>query len=378
MKNDANKKKLERLIESIVVELLQEEEDIVTQDPLIKIFISPFTDVIKTAKGELEKTAAVGYSNFKNLTKQAAALAIPFIAPSIIGDIQEKSEQELEQRLNKINDRYAEVLKRNWDTIRGRDVWGITFMLDPTFGIANKFAMRAPYATLGALEVLTGGNPKVTELKEKARKLVQHVTPAYLSSFGGGSGGGGGGIGGGGYGGFWGEIGDMGFGGFGESINYVTEQQAQAQQQGQSKNQPQYTPEQIKKIKDKLAKAVIALKSDSAVQKSLQNSKIVQELQTGAFEAIEETLNPVLKATTYEQLESAIGPEFSKFKQELMKLAPEELKKPENLKELQQALVPQIKQAYKNVLIKQLQRISKQHPNVSEQISKLIQQINNA
>lgn len=370
MKNAVNKKKLEKLIENVVREILQEEEDIVTQDPLIKIFISPFTDVIKTAKGELEKTAAVGYTNIKNLAKQAAALAIPFIAPGIISHIQENSEQELEERLNKINDRYAEVLKRNWDTVRGRDVWGITFMLDPTFGIANKFAMRAPYATLGVLEVLTGGNPKVTELKEKAKKLVRHVTPAYLSSFGGGSGGGGGG--GGGYGGFWGEIGDMGFGGFGESVKYVIEQQTQKQRQ------PQYTPEQIKKIKDRMAQAVISLKSDPSVQKSLKNSKIAQELQAGAFETIEETLNPVLKATTYEQLKSAIGSEFGKFEQKLMNTIPEEMKKPENIKELHQALVPQVKQVYKNVLIKQLQRVSKQHPNVSDEISKLIQQINNA
>ena len=55
----ANIKDLETLIETIVHEALMKESDSLADDPLVTAFISPFTDIIKTAKGEIEKTAAV-------------------------------------------------------------------------------------------------------------------------------------------------------------------------------------------------------------------------------------------------------------------------------------------------------------------------------
>lgn len=355
MKKTTNKKSLTDLIESIVLEIINEaEEDIITQDPLVKIFVTPFTDIIATAKGELEKNVAIGYSTIKNIAKQAAVLAIPFFAGSMIDDIQKNSEAKLNQRLSQINQRYASVLKRNWDTVRGRDVWGITFMLDPSFGIAEKFILRAPYAALGILEILTGAHPKVTDLKEKARRLVHHVTPSYLSSTGASAGGGG--YGGVGYGDFFGDFSDAGFG---ESFNPLKEQQVNP-----------------KAVKEKIITAITNLKSDPEIQKALATSAISKELQAGALEAIQNTIKPVMSASSYDQLKRVIGPEFDKWEQEYMKTVPEEAKTPENIKELQKALVPHIKNVYRTVLQKQLQKLSKEHPSISKSIETINQQIN--
>jgi len=382
MKKDAEKK-LKVLIESLVEQYINEfEDDIVAQDPLIKIFITPFTDVIKTAKGELEKTVAVTATTITSLAKQAAVLAIPFFASSMIDDIQEESQKKLEERLSTINERYADVLKRNWDTVRGRDVWGITFMLDPSFGIAEKFALRAPYAALGVLEVLTGGHPKVTELKQKAKKLVHHVTPDYLSSVGAATYGGGGGFGGG-FGGY-GEYGD--FGGFGESVKRLREQQAQQAQprqqvQQQQQAQPQQQPTaqqqaQLENVKKRIGAAISALKQDPAIQQAIQQGPVAKQMQAAALESIQSVVQPVLSASTYEQLKKAIGSEFNKYEQEYMKEIPEEVKNDSQaLEQFQEQLVPQLKQSYIAVLVKQLQRLAKTHPSIAKPMQSLIQKI---
>lgn len=376
MKIDKNKKKLKTLIESLVVEYLSEEEDIVAQDPLIKIFITPFTDVIRTAKGELEKNIAITASTIKNLAKQTAVLAIPFFAASEIKEMQQVADQKLEERLGQINQRYADVLKRNWDTVRGRDVWGITFMLDPSFGIAEKFILRAPYAALGVLEILTGGHPSVTKAKEQARKLVHHVTPSYLSSVGANTSyGGGGGAWSGEYGGF----GDFG-GGFGESAMWATKKIKEQQASPHSISIQKPTPEQLVQIENarkQVANMVSTLKANPTIQQAIQKSSVAKELQSGALEAITEVMQPVLAAQSYMQIKQAIGPEFTKYEQEYMKNLPDEIKKnPNELKNFQQQMVPELKKVYKSMMIQQLQRLAKQHPSIVKPLNNLILQIN--
>lgn len=344
----ANIKDLEILIETIVHEALMKESDSLADDPLVTAFISPFTDIIKTAKGEIEKTAAVGYSNIANLVKQAGVLAIPFLANSMLDDIQEKSERELKDRLSKINQRYADVLKSNWDTVRKRDVWGLTFMLDPTFGIAEKFILRAPYTALGTLEILTGGHPKVTDLKEKAKRLVQHASPKYADALPDS---------------YW--AGDYGMG---ESIK-----------RGKKLLEQQLTPEEreeIEKINAQIAAEVKKLKSDKTIINAMQSSPVVKQMHAGAVEAIMDTAKPVLSATTYEQLKQVLGKDFDKFEQKFLADLPEDAKSPEEMKKLQDEMVPVIKDSYKKILVTKMTELKKQHPNIVKSVDKLIQKIN--
>ena len=383
---------INQLTEAIIKKIIVE-QDIVLDDPLVRIFISPFTDVIKTAKGEAEKFSTTIWTNTLSLAKQAACLAIPFIAASTINDIQKESDQKLKERLAQIDASYADVLKRNWDTLRSRDVWGITFLLNPAVGIATKFLMKAPYQSLGILEILSGRNPKVVALREKAKVLATHVSPNYGGGGGGGSGGGDyggyGGMDGLGYGGDLGTadysgdgglMGDAGGGGMGESLFFRRAELLEQQQQQQAPATVAQQPQQKKMISQKqfnniLASQIEALKKDPEIVQALQASPVVQQMQSAALEAVMSAARPILKANSYDQLKSALGQEFGKFEQQMKKTLPAGAT-PEQEKQFKEELVPQIKVLYKKMLTQQLQKQVGSNKALIKPMQQLITQIN--
>lgn len=254
--------------------------------------------------------------------------------------------------------------------------------------------MKAPYHSLGILEVLSGRNPKVVALRNKAKVLATHVSPNY------GGGGGGGGSGGGygdGYGGMDGlaMYDDLGLADYGDAggvaeqtarstktkISEQQAQQAQPVQRQQPAQQPQRAqqPAQKKMIsKEQFNKILIAqidaLKKDPTVQASLQTSPVVKEMQQSAFEAVAAAANPVLKAANYQQLKSALGQEFNKFEMSLKKTLPPGAT-PEQDKQFKEALVPEIKLAYKKMLITQLQKQIGNNQEIAKPMQQLIAKI---
>jgi len=377
---NVNKQKLLLLIESIVDEAILREQDIVLSDPLLKVFIEPFTDVIKTANAELKKNLTNVRGNIKSLVKQTAILAIPFLSIEMIKDTNENAQKEIQDRLSKIDQEYADVYARNWDTLQSRDVWGITFMLNPALGITSKFAMKAPTAVLKVLETLTAGGlspeneSRLQQAKQFAAKFSSHISPNY----GGGSGGGGFGGGGGGDFGDYGDYGGFGDGdggGFGESVDYVVEQNASVPSQPQ---QPAPAPEASQEDQmKKLVAFIEAFKKQPDVQQAMQNGKVAQELKQGALAAVVAVADPVLKATTLEQLSQAIGPEMKKFEAQVQKDMPEGLT-PEEQGQYREALVPEIKIAYKQVLVTQLSKQSTGDKVADKNLQQIIAQINKA
>lgn len=369
MMKDADKQKLQTLIESMVREVLAE-QDIVMEDPLLKVFVQPFTDVIKMANAEIQKNLVNIRGNVKSLAKQAAILAIPFLSVKMISDTHKEAQEQIKQKLGAIDQKYADVYQRSWDHLRSRDMWGIHFLLNPTMGITSKFAMKAPLATLNILETLTAGGlspenaERLQKAKEFATKLAKPVSPNY-------SGGGSAAVGGwgGGY-----DDGDWGdFGGFGESVSRLKEQQAQPQaQQVQGAQQPNEKDQLAK-----LGKFVEAFKNQPDVQAALQNSKAAQSLRQGAFEAVMAAAAPVLQAQNYAALSKALGDQLQKFEAETLKDVPEDIK-PEELQQFKEAMVPDIKNAYKQVLIAQLSKQTTGDKVADKNLQKVIAQIKKA
>lgn len=361
MNNDAEKKQLKKLIESMVHEVLTE-ADIVMDDPLIKVFVEPFTDVIKTANAEIQKNLVNIRGNVKSVAKQAAILAIPFLSIEMIDDTHKEAQKQIKQKLGAIDQKYAEVYQRNWDTLRSRDVWGIHFLLNPTMGITSKFAMKAPLATLNVLETLTAGglSPENEQRLQKAKQFATRLAKPVSPNTGGG-----GDWGGGGYGGDFGFDGDFGgdFGGFGESVRRLQEQQAQQQQQPSQQDQL-----------EKLGRFVEAFKKQPDVQAALQGSKVTQSLRQGAFEAVMAAAAPVLQAKSYDQLSQALGDQLKKFEAETLKDMPKDIT-PEELKQFKEAMVPDIKSAYKQVLAAQLGKQSTGDKAGDKNLQQLIAQI---
>jgi len=157
MSNKKHKNKpLQILIETMVREILIEQgEDIILSDPLVKIFIEPFTDVLKTANAEIKKNLINIRGNTKSFIKQVAILAIPFLSIEMINDTHKAAQEEIKTRLGKIDQEYAEIYRRNWNTLQSRDIWGISFMLNPAQGVGIKLASKLPTATLKILKTLT-------------------------------------------------------------------------------------------------------------------------------------------------------------------------------------------------------------------------------
>jgi len=367
MKN-ANKQRLQTLIESMVRKVLAE-QDIVMDDPLLKVFLEPFTDVIKTANAEIKKNLTNIRGNVKSVAKQAAILAIPFLSIEMIDDTHKEAQEQIKEKLGAIDEQYAEVYQRNWDTLRSRDIWGIHFLLNPMMGITSKFAMKAPLATLNVLETLTAGglSPENEERLQKAKEFATKFSKPVSPNYGGGGGDFGGfGGGGGGFGGDFGfDGGDFG-GGFGESVNYLREQQTQAAPQPKKNDQLA-----------RLGRFVEAFKKQPDVQAALQNSKVVQSLRQGAFEAVMAAAAPVLQAQNYAGLSKALGNQLQKFETEVFKDLPKDVT-PEELQQFKEAMVPDVKNAYKQVLVAQLSKQTTGDKVTDKNLQQVIAQINKA
>ncbi len=130
MKKDA---KMQPLLKKLIKELaLEEQAQLLKEENIfVKAFVEPFTDIAQTAFAGLQKNAAALISNSTKLAKQAAIAALPFIATSEITRIGEEENQRLQQRLGEIDSEYADVLSRNIETLRTRDMAGIGFLLNP-------------------------------------------------------------------------------------------------------------------------------------------------------------------------------------------------------------------------------------------------------
>lgn len=372
MKNDKNKQKLQKLIESLVAEELSRlnEGSALFDHPFIGGFIEPFTDIFRVAKAELAKVTATVFENTKKLAKQTVYFAIPFIGAAAIKKAEEEAKQAIEQRIASINEEHRDVYERVYTALKNPDVLGFTFLLDPVLPLSENFALAvklvkdAPGPLLGALEALTGGHPKVVELRKRYQKATE--IPTFGADM----------YGGGGYGGGYGAgMGDIGFGfgfgdgggdggGGGEAVQYdnkstLSEQQQQlsAKQQQQARfkrRQPKQDPAKV------LAAQIQKLLKDPSVQKSIQKSPIVKQFQAAGVDAVVNSIKPVMNAQSYEELKKVV-PDFNKIEAEIDKKLPDEEATPEQLEQYKQDFVVEFKELYKQMFMKQIQeKLSKE------------------
>lgn len=341
---DNSKRKLKKLIEELVSQETQESL-IKEESVFVKAFVEPFTDIAQTAFAGIKKNAATLLGNASKLAKQAAIAALPFVAISEMDRIGKEEEQKLRERLGEIDSEYADVLERNWETLRTRDMAGIGFLLNPQAGLASELVKRAPATGLGILEVLTGGNPKVTELRKKSQKLYQKVLPPGAGTSTGFGGGGG-----------WDFGGDFGDGGFGESVSYKLQEQQPA---------VNFTKDELDQ---KIADVVQGLLKKPDVQRAIEENPILQSLQATAIDVIMDRAKKVAKFNKYEDFKNYMGStEFGKFENKLKETLPPEAT-PEQLAEVETAMVPELKQTYKKVFAQQLQDLVKNAPNMAKEV----------
>lgn len=180
-KNKDQEQRIQSLVEELISEeleqfLFEEEEILIKEDSaMYKTWIEPFADILKTAKHGLESSIASITGNVRKVAIQFALSAIPFISAKEIARIGEEESLNIEKRLSELDSQYADVLKRNWDTLRTKDVAGLALLLNPSLTVGTHVALESPALALGLIEILSGGNPKIVALRKKAEELSKKV-----------------------------------------------------------------------------------------------------------------------------------------------------------------------------------------------------------
>lgn len=335
-------------LEDVVTSILVEEYE----DPLAQVFLQPFKDVVDTARHGLEKTSAKIWGNTEKLAKQAATLLVPGLpVDAFTGEI----DNNIKSRLGQIDSKYQSVIQRNYDMMRSRDLWGLPFLLNPAMMTGVDMATKAPEFVLSTLEAITGGNPTITKMRERAATINQRVTGGGL---GVASGAGWVGGGGGDYGG------DMGF----ENVSRGTKRPLNEQEQ-QGPNQ-----EQINQI---LGKQIAKAAQHPTIKNAMKNSKLVQQMKQIAIDSLLAAVQNSINFNSYEEMKSKLSnSKFAQAEQQMMADLPEGAT-PEQIKEFQQALPEQVKALIKQMYVKQLEALLKKTPEAKEELSSIAKQIIN-
>lgn len=108
-------------------------------DVLYKAFIQPFTDIVQTSLWAL-KTLSTKAKYF--IVSQIDAI-IGLLNPFYASDYESYRKKEITE-LGKLNNKYAEVLKRNVHYLYDHDLWGIAYVLDPSLMLGSKVIQNIP------------------------------------------------------------------------------------------------------------------------------------------------------------------------------------------------------------------------------------------
>lgn len=340
-KNQSEKQGSERLIREYL-------EEVLTEEGLLQGFLSPFSDVLKTAAWGVEKLGNKAREAVTSTFKEIPAVLVPGL--ELTWKQMNNNEKEL---MAGIDAKYQDVLTKNTNALRNSDLPLFMFALDPASTIAHKLSPKLPAAALSLAEPLVSAvSPKagatVGRWKNWATKAAQNV------SLGGGraakvSGG------------DWDPAMSGGeWGGLGEQAQPQVQQQNQQNQQ--HPKQPAPPPDVSKIIKNK------------QVLTALENSPLTKQMRQNALNSVLKRVQNVMKADSFDQLSQLVGNEMVSKLRNLVakqkgKVTDEELKK------LEQAAVTQAQQVMRNFYIKQLQDYANQLPNAKNDILNVISKL---
>lgn len=123
-----------------------------SNEQLYKIFIKPFVDVVETAAGETKKISTRALTLARVAFEAAATTVLPYITDSYKEIFDEERE-----KINKIKQDYKEVFDRNWKAFTEHDALVAAFVYKPANFLTVQFAKRAPLVVAQLLSVFTGG-----------------------------------------------------------------------------------------------------------------------------------------------------------------------------------------------------------------------------
>lgn len=323
-------------------EILQEFIDLMIneqeggQNPLWNTFIQPFVDVGTTAAYGIERLSAQVQTVAMGLILGIPTLIVPFLEY----DYESFREEEWE-RVEEIKKKYEKVFHANLEALQSNDAFGVAFLLAPTKVLAGQLAVKAPYAAIKALDVLTGA--AAPPLARLGQALSEPASIGFHDpgghSLGGWSGGAGGGYGG-----------DYGGDGMYEAKNR--------------------NPKAI------TAKIQAMLKNKS-FQSKIQNSPVAKSMRRDGVNLVVNHIKKFMSAKDYNQMRSMAKGDvgFSQIGQKLGELNKSGQVPPTDNPTITSAMVPALKKAYKEFWVKQLQTLIHQFPEANEELLQGIKQV---
>lgn len=320
---------------------LQELVNLVVENTLAEdgrlrdIFLQPAKDVVKTAGYAAERISGAA----QTLVKGLSYILPTIIVPGLEFDYNTFAKDEA-VKMNQIKQKYGDVLNRNWEAIKDPDVFGFMLLAYPQAMLGFALMKKSPLAFLHLLEVVTGGNASVSQLRQSIEGSAAYAPRQRVNQDPSG--------------GSWTAA--MGpdmldGGGFGESL--VREAA---------------DPVTIQKIQ--------ALMQQPQIQQALQNSQMFKDMQAAAVQIMVAPVARFMRLQTLDQMKGIIRPDaIDKAKQAVMS-KPEYQKLDEPGKQAVVAqLVQQIKATYKQETIKLLQGLVAKTPQAAPQVQRAVAQI---
>lgn len=337
------KEKLKFLISKIVKEELSSINESYEEEVVYRAFVQPFKDVVDTAVHGLKKTGATAVANVVKLAKQTAVAFIPFLGTTV-SQVGDKEQKKLESKLGQIDKEYADVLKRNWETLRTRDVSMLLFMMDPKLYLGSSLALKAPEVAFDVLDSMID-SPAVSKWHGVFKDLNTKVMPPTA---GGSGGGGSGGFGSGDA--YFGDGGNMGW-------------------ESKTSNKPVLKEELTKDtINQKAAVTLKRLLNDRAILNKINTSPVVKEMRTSALSIFVDKAKEVQQFKNIQQFKKHFGSDFDKLYNQVSS-------KVEEKEEFDGQLIIELKKIFGEVIIKYLNTLKNDAPTAVQEIDKTISDI---
>lgn len=331
------------LIEETVSEVIAEEES------LLGGFLSPFSDVLRSAAWGVESLGAKTTSAIKSTFDELRGVMIPGVEYDW-----EQFKNDDKAMMDGIDAKYQDILQKNIEALKNSDLPLFMFALDPTATIAYKIGPKAPGAALALAEPVVGAvSPKAGAAVGRWKNWWNKAGKDF--SLGGGkattvSGDG-----------WYDGSADIGYGGMGEGKVY--EQHAQPPQQPQ---QPQTQKKQPPNIN--------TLLQNQEFLKAMNSSPITKRLRANALNGVYKRVNAVMQADTLQQMQGIVGSELAAKIQQIIDKQDKTISKEEQAK-LDQASMKQVQDIFKAFYLKQLKDMSEKLPNAKNDILNMINRI---
>jgi hypothetical protein len=321
----SNENNSHQLLREFIEAVLEEEG----QNDLYNTFIQPFVDVGVTAAAGVEKLSAQVQTIVKGFLLGLPTLFVPFLEYDY-----EAFREEEKAKVEAIKKKYEKTLQANLDAITSNDAFGVAFLLAPSTILAGQLAVKAPEAALKAIDTLTAGLLGKDGILGGIRNALSGPANVGFHDPGGHPSGAWSGSGGG-----YGDVGD------------------------------------IHEAKD--PKDVQKLLKDKKVQAAIQKSPIAKQMRQDGVKIIVDHIKRFMALQDYDQMRKMAKGDvgFSQIGQKLAQMNQSGQLPPQDNPVVTGAMVPELKKAYKDFWIKQLQQLATQYPEANNELLDGIKQI---